>query len=55
MFYFMVLLVCFERCGSAVIESKAIHKRIDERVNGWINKAKTRRSVKRLLQQSSKR
>lgn len=47
-----------EKCGSAVnklIESKAMHKRISERVNGWMNEAKTWRSVRRLLQRSSKR
>lgn len=58
MFCFVVLFVCFERCGSAVNEligSKTMHKRIDERVNGWMNEAKTLRSVRRLWQQSSKR
>lgn len=32
-----------------------MNKRIDERVNGWMNGGKAKRPVRRLLEQSSKR
>lgn len=38
-----------------LLESKAMDKRTDEVVNGWMNGGKAKRPIRRLLQRSSER